>query len=197
MTILSGRADQSIDKRERQRGWLLTRSDTIRSVDERHGNHRQVPARKMSAHCPIRQPAAAADSPIRLNALTVVVQIRQHSVISRMEDGSRNLRHVGENVTSRSSVFATLQARAELTVRVEQVEVVGADELLSQANDGALERDVAVMVGRMLRDVAGQLTDLRATSAAATTNKDRTPNREPTLISSLSFLLKQANKTLR
>ena len=53
-----------------------------------------------------------------------------------------------------------LEARAELARRVEERDVVRADEGLRHADDGAGERGLAVVVRRVLRDVARELRDL-------------------------------------
>jgi hypothetical protein len=78
-----------------------------------------------------------------------------------VEHTPRDLRNVGEDVPRAGSVFSTLKTRTELTVRVEDVEVVGSDEGLGETDDGSLERGVTVMVGGVLGDVSGELTDLQ------------------------------------
>ena len=57
--------------------------------------------------------------------------------------------------------LATEQPRAELAGGVEQRDVVRADEGLRHAHDGAGERGFAVVVGRVLSHVAGELRHLR------------------------------------
>lgn len=79
-----------------------------------------------------------------------------------MEDTPRDLRNVCKDVTSAGRVLAALQPRTELSVRVEDVQVVRADKVLRQADDRALQRDVAVVVRRVLGDVPRQLSDLRS-----------------------------------
>ena len=57
-------------------------------------------------------------------------------------------------------VLAALEARAELPARHQEVHVVRAHEVLRHAHDRALERGLAVVVGRLLRHVADELRDL-------------------------------------
>jgi hypothetical protein len=78
-----------------------------------------------------------------------------------MEHAPRDLRHVGEDIPRAGSVLSTLKTSSELAVRVEDVEVVGSDEGLRETDDGALQRGIAVVVGGVLGDIAGELTDLR------------------------------------
>ncbi len=54
-----------------------------------------------------------------------------------------------------------LEARAELSRGHQQVDVVGADKVLRQVDDGGRQRRLAVVVGGVLRHVAGQLGHLR------------------------------------
>lgn len=64
------------------------------------------------------------DGPVGLDALTVIVQVLENVVIVGVEHCPRNLSDVGEDVTSAGGIFTALQPRSELSVRVEDVQVV-------------------------------------------------------------------------
>jgi len=149
------------------------RADAVRAVDEHHREHGDVPVagERVSvsrAHSSVKQEEEdrAAAAPARFDALPVVVEVIEDGVVGRVEHVARHLGDVGEDVPRARRVLAALEARAELAVGVEQVEVVGPDKVLREADDGPLERYVAVVVRRVLRDVARQLADLRGRGRA-------------------------------
>lgn len=57
-------------------------------------------------------------------------------------------------------VLASLQPCTELSAGVQQVEVVAADKVLSKPDDGGLQAGLAVVVGRVLRHITSQLSNL-------------------------------------
>jgi hypothetical protein len=93
-----------------------------------------------------------------------------------MEDGSRDTGDIGEDVTGAGRVFTALRrqydscrstsgathsnASTELTVGIEQVDVVAADKVLSKTDNGHCKTDIAVVVCRFLRDITGKLLNL-------------------------------------
>ena len=77
-----------------------------------------------------------------------------------MEEHPRECGQLCEDVTGRGRVLAALQARAELARRVEQRQVVRADVRLRHADDRARERLLAMVIRRVLRDVARELRHL-------------------------------------
>lgn len=81
-----------------------TRADTVGAVDEDHRQDGHVPR--------------------RLDRLAVVIEVVEERVIGGVEDGPGDGGDVGEDVTRRGSILATLEARAELAVGVEDVDVV-------------------------------------------------------------------------
>jgi hypothetical protein len=115
-----------------------------------------------------------------------------------VEERARDLRHVREDVTGAGGVLAALETRSELAVRVEHVDVVAADKVLREADNRALQRGVAVVVRRVLRDVTGKLSDLRRRESMVSLAVAVTAARRGrTLISFLSLRLKQPKRTLR
>ena len=60
----------------------------------------------------------------------------------------------------RESDLSACEPGAELSDGLEEVDVVGADEVLCEADDGAHEGHLAVVVGRHLAHRAGQLGHL-------------------------------------
>eukprot|EP00964_Phaeocystis_antarctica_P055492 scaffold32647_cov80-Phaeocystis_antarctica.AAC.1 len=96
-----------------------------------------------------------------LDGLPVVLLVVEQRIVGGVEDEPRERGQLGEDVTRRRGVLAAEQPRAELAGRVEQRDVVGPDEGLRHADDGAGERGLAVVVGRVLGHVAGELRHLR------------------------------------
>lgn len=121
-------------------GGGVARADAVAAVDQDHGQHRAVK--------------------FGLDALPVLLLVLEQGVVVLVEDVTRHRRQLSEDVTRARGVLASLQARAELAVGHEQVDVVAAHEVLRHVDDGARERDLAVVVGRVLRHVARQLSNL-------------------------------------
>mmetsp|Transcript_53685 Transcript_53685/g.174598 ORF Transcript_53685/g.174598 Transcript_53685/m.174598 type:complete len:732 (+) Transcript_53685:776-2971(+) len=98
--------------------------------------------------------------PMRLNALSIFLQVGQHGVIKRGEDepGPRHQPRV--DVPGACVVAAALRAGAELARRGQQVDVVRAYEVLRHRDDGARQGGLSVVVGAVLADVADQLCNL-------------------------------------
>ena len=97
----------------------------------------------------------------RLARVAVVLEVVQHGVVLGAEDLARDGGEHGEDVARRRVVLAARDARPELAAGLEQVDVVArADERLRHADDGLLQADLAVVVGRVLRHVAAELRDL-------------------------------------
>jgi hypothetical protein len=67
-----------------------------------------------------------------------------------MENKSGEGTHVREDVTGRGGVFAAMESGPELAAGDEQVDVVGADEVLCHVDDGHHQRRFAVVIGRLL-----------------------------------------------
>lgn len=77
-----------------------------------------------------------------------------------MENRPRHRRRLRENIPRRGVVFPALVARAVLTVRHEEVQVVRADVVLGEVDYGLCEGLFAVVVGCVFGDVADELGDL-------------------------------------
>mmetsp|Transcript_23554 Transcript_23554/g.64092 ORF Transcript_23554/g.64092 Transcript_23554/m.64092 type:complete len:425 (-) Transcript_23554:201-1475(-) len=115
-------------------------SDPIGAVDQQHGQHGNVPD--------------------GLDGLALLQLELEDLVVRGVEDQARHLLEARVDVTRAGGILASLKARAELPGRRQEVQVVGADKVLGQRDDGSLQRDLAVVVGGLLRDVAGQLRHL-------------------------------------
>ena len=133
----------------------LTSSDTICTVDENHGHGRE--------------------EVLGLDRHSFFLEVVEQSIIGGMEDSSSHSGHIGENVTSASCVFTSLccqcspqrrlketysKPSTELTVGVEQVDVVTSHKVLGKTNDGSSQTLFTVMVGSLFRNVTSQLSDL-------------------------------------
>jgi hypothetical protein len=81
-------------------------------------------------------------------------------VVLLEEDVPGELAHLGVDVPGGGGLLAAHVPGAELSDGHEQVDVVGADEVLGHVDDGGLERGLAVVVHGVLGDVAGELRDL-------------------------------------
>ena len=119
------------------------RADAVRAVQQDQGQHREVP--------------------LWLNALPVLVEVLEEPVVLLPEHAPGHGAQPGVDVPWRGTVLATLQPGAKLTAGVEQVDVVRPDKVLGEANDGAGEGLLAVVVRRVLGDVPSELGDLDVT----------------------------------
>lgn len=95
-----------------------------------------------------------------LDHLSVVVDVVEQGIVFLIKQQSRECTERREDVTRRGSVFAAVQTRAKLSDRLQQIQIVAADEILRQINDRAHERRLAVMIRRQLGHRAGELRDL-------------------------------------
>lgn len=77
-----------------------------------------------------------------------------------MKNRPRHRRRLRKNIPRRRMVFPALVARTVLAVRHEEVQVVGADVVLGEVDDGLGEGLFAVVVGCVFGDVADELGDL-------------------------------------
>ena len=115
------------------------RANALGAVDEQHGDDRRII--------------------LRLDRRAVVVQVVQHGEVGVREERARDRRQVREDVTGRGMV-AAVKPRAELAVGHKEVHVVGAYKVLRHVDDGAAQTGLAVVVARVLADVARELRDL-------------------------------------
>mmetsp|Transcript_14873 Transcript_14873/g.23617 ORF Transcript_14873/g.23617 Transcript_14873/m.23617 type:complete len:346 (+) Transcript_14873:2291-3328(+) len=111
-----------------------TCTDTVSPIHQDSGDDRAVPA--------------------RLNRVALLCQVLQDCVVLFREEAPSNLGEAREDVTGGGVVLAPLEAGAELAARLEEVDVVSANESLCHGDDGALQRNFSVMIGTVLGDVA-------------------------------------------
>ena len=76
--------------------------------------------------------------------------------VERRYDETSEWAESGENVARTRRVFAAVESRAELTDRLEEIDVVAADEILSETDDCAhetrlRERDTSSYINGSLR----------------------------------------------
>ena len=64
------------------------------------------------------------------------------------------------NIPRGSTVGASHDPRAELTVRFQEIHVVGTDEILGQTDDGRLERGFSVVISGCFAHISRELGDL-------------------------------------
>jgi hypothetical protein len=77
-----------------------------------------------------------------------------------MEQLSREANRECRNITCRCMVFPASRASPKLTSRMEDIDVVASNKVLSKVHNGHGERLFAVMMRGMFADVSNQLTDL-------------------------------------
>jgi len=117
-----------------------TGTDAITSIDKDHGDNGHVV--------------------LGFNGQTIVVEIVQKSIVIWVEDGTGNLLQLGKDVTGGRGILTTHAASTKLTGGSEKIDVVGPDEGLAHTNNGTLEGDLAMMVGRVLRNITSELSYL-------------------------------------
>ena len=93
-------------------------TDTFRAVHQNHRHNRGVK--------------------LRLHLLTVIHHVFQNRIVRWIEDLARLWTQPREDVTGAGRILATRQPRPKLSRGLEEVEVVGAHEILSQIHDRAL-----------------------------------------------------------
>lgn len=83
----------------------------------------------------------------RLDALAVIVEVVEQRIIVTVEDGARDSGQLGEDVTGRGSILATLEAGTELATRSKHIHVVGPDKRLwRDGRDGSAYSIVCYVV---------------------------------------------------
>jgi hypothetical protein len=88
----------------------------------------------------------------------VKINIFDHKqVIGNNWPYSRDRIEHGEDITGAGRVLAALQSGTELTVGQQQIDIVGANVVLGQVDDGGHEGRLAVVVRRVLSHRTGQL----------------------------------------
>ncbi len=110
------------------------RTYSLGTIDKHHGNDGQVI--------------------FWLNALPLLLKKAQHSIVILIEQVTSDLAQLREDISCACCILATRHPRTELTIRHQQIYIVGADESLRQINDGRLQRHLTMVVGRVLRHVA-------------------------------------------
>ena len=88
--------------------------------------------------------------PLRLNTLTIVIQVVEEVVIFRMEHQTRNAWHCCENVTCTGCIFAAHASSTKLTVGQQQVHVVTAAVVLRKADNRHDQTLITMVIRRML-----------------------------------------------
>ena len=104
---------------------------------------------------------------LRLDRLPLLAQVPQQLVVRLVEKVPRQGGQPGVDVTGAGRVLAALQARSKLPRGHEQVDVVASHKVLRQAHDGLLQARLAVVVGRVLADVTGELGHLDVAAEVA------------------------------
>mmetsp|Transcript_16996 Transcript_16996/g.37428 ORF Transcript_16996/g.37428 Transcript_16996/m.37428 type:complete len:599 (+) Transcript_16996:369-2165(+) len=122
--------------------------------------HIRAPASPNSGGPVDKHHGDAGNVEARLDHLAVLVEVREDRVVEGGEDEARQRAHPGVDVPSTGVVAASLEAGAELAGGDQQVQVVGAHEVLRHGDDRAGQGGLAVMIGAVLADVADQLRDL-------------------------------------
>lgn len=120
---------------------LLTSANTFSSVDKNHWDCGHVE--------------------LRLDDLIVLRLLHKQVVIRRMEDGPSDGLQLGENVPSRSVVFASSVTGTVLTIRFEEVEIICTNIVLCQIDNGSHKRLFTVVVSGMFRNITNELGHLR------------------------------------
>ena len=112
-------------------------ADAAAAIYENHGEHGAVP--------------------VRLHGHAVVVAVVQAvKVVARDQRRHVGLQ-IGVDVAGRRGILAALQPRAELPLRDQPGQVIGAHEVLRHAHNGVVQGRLAVVVARVLAHVARQL----------------------------------------
>mmetsp|Transcript_58836 Transcript_58836/g.168974 ORF Transcript_58836/g.168974 Transcript_58836/m.168974 type:complete len:955 (+) Transcript_58836:1131-3995(+) len=117
-----------------------TCADAISTINQDHGDDRAIE--------------------LRLDLSTVLVEVVQHLVIGFSENEASDRRQARVDVTRRGGILASLQAGSELALGHQQIQIVGANEVLGHAHDCLGQGRLAVVVGSMLRHIADQLSHL-------------------------------------
>ncbi len=105
--------------------------------------------------------------PLRLDPLSVIIQVLEQGVIGLREERTRDLGQSSEDVSSRRGIFTTEQSRTELTPWIKQIDVVATDKVLCETDNGHVERSVTVVVGGLTHNATDQLVDLHFRVALA------------------------------
>ena len=145
--LCGGRAVQTIDQ----------------TVHHLHGvvvANRGAPARANARRAVHEHCGENGQEVLRLNDHAFFLLLRQQRLILLAEHVLGDGLQVRVNVTRRRGVLPAHDARAKLTVRHQEVEVVGAHEVLRHRNDGLVQRLLAVVVQHRFRDVPRQLHHL-------------------------------------
>mmetsp|Transcript_33395 Transcript_33395/g.89544 ORF Transcript_33395/g.89544 Transcript_33395/m.89544 type:complete len:286 (-) Transcript_33395:1184-2041(-) len=115
-------------------------ADALRAVDEHHRHDRAVP--------------------VGLDLLAVVQLVVQDRIVQMGEDQARQWVEPGVDVPGTGRVLPALGPGSELPRRDQEVDVVGAHEILRHRDDGAGQGLLAVVVGAVLADVSDELRNL-------------------------------------
>lgn len=110
------------------------RTDSLAAIDQTHRNNRHIV--------------------FRFDQLPVILDIGQHMVIGLRVNEPRYLIQASEDVSGRCVVFASFVSGTELTIWHQQINIVRANEVLGHADNGLSQGHLAMMVGRMLSNVA-------------------------------------------
>mmetsp|Transcript_48734 Transcript_48734/g.87596 ORF Transcript_48734/g.87596 Transcript_48734/m.87596 type:complete len:286 (-) Transcript_48734:1818-2675(-) len=98
--------------------------------------------------------------PFRFDNEAFIVQVLEHVIVVWMEEDAGHWAKPGVDVARSRVVLSALQPCTKLTGGNQKVRVVGTHKVLCQVDDGVLQRNLAVMIGRLLRDVADKLRHL-------------------------------------
>jgi len=93
----------------RDLGWP-TRTYALGTIDKHHGNDGQVI--------------------VWLDTLPLLLKKVQHSIVILIEQVTSDLAQLRENISCARCIFATRHSRTELTIRHQQIYIVGSDESL-------------------------------------------------------------------
>ena len=89
-----------------------------------------------------------------LHEVPVVVDGLEENLVLLAKEGVDEGVELGVNVPRARRILATQEPTAELPYRLQETDIVGADKGLGHADDGRVERGLAVVVGGMLRHIA-------------------------------------------
>lgn len=79
--------------------------------------------------------------------MAIIFQVSESVVVRLWIDVPRDFVEVSEDISCTSVILPSLISGAELSIGHEQVDVVGADKVLSHVDDGHGERHFAVVIG--------------------------------------------------
>ena len=120
----------------------VARTNATRTIHEKHRKHRSLE--------------------LRLHQNTIIIAILENPEVVRRNELLDIGLEIGVNVTGTCGILAALKTSPKLSLRNEPRKIVGTHEVLCHADNGFIERSLAVMLSRMLRHLSRKLshTDL-------------------------------------